>query len=155
MTQSEAEEVARLLMAQYGLSDWKFEFDHAKTRCGSCDWDKQVISLSRYFVRMNDQSEIQETVRHEIAHALAGPNTGHGAKWRAIARSIGAIPKPYADIGISLPKERWALVCENCKQTLLLRHRRSLDTKWRYCVACGPNLGKLSWAEHHETEGVL
>ena len=40
-----------------------------------------------------NEEEIRDTVLHEIAHAIAGPEAGHGPLWKATARRIGATPR--------------------------------------------------------------
>lgn len=68
---------------------WSFGWDSAKRRLGVCKYDQKLISLSRYFVDLHSLQEIDQVMRHEIAHALAGPNAGHGSKWKRIATEIG------------------------------------------------------------------
>ena len=38
-------------------------------------------------------AEIRDTVLHEIAHALVGPEARHGPEWKAIAKRLGATPR--------------------------------------------------------------
>jgi predicted SprT family Zn-dependent metalloprotease len=71
------------------LNEWTFGWDSAKRRLGVCKYDQKLISLSRYFVDFHSEDEIDQVMRHEIAHALAGPKAGHGPKWKKIASEIG------------------------------------------------------------------
>ena len=38
-----------------------------------------------------------DTILHEIAHAIAGANAGHGPVWKAVAKRIGAAPRARAE----------------------------------------------------------
>ena len=71
--------VAYQLFSQHGLENWSFRFDHAKSRAGMCDYSKKVISISRRYARTASQSQIKNTLLHEIAHALVGHSHGHDA----------------------------------------------------------------------------
>lgn len=73
----------------FGDGTWTFEFDHAKRRAGLCNYSKRRISVSRYLAVKYSDYEVQQTLLHEVAHALAGHDAGHGERWKRIARSLG------------------------------------------------------------------
>ncbi|HYO07513.1 MAG TPA: SprT-like domain-containing protein, partial [Tepidisphaeraceae bacterium] len=73
--------LTRSLMNQHGLSDWRFDFDHARRRFGSCRPRQKLITLSRHLVFLNEEPEVRDTILHEIAHALT-PGDGHGRRWK-------------------------------------------------------------------------
>ena len=77
------------LMRQHLGTEWQFRFDHAKRRAGACHYHTREITVSRYFIAQATADEFRQVLLHEIAHALAGPATGHGPVWRRTARSIG------------------------------------------------------------------
>lgn len=85
-----AERLARFLMQQHGLTGWRFGWDRAKRRFGCCWTQERRITLSRPLVRLNSESEVRDTILHEIAHALV-PG-GHTAAWRRKCLEIGAKP---------------------------------------------------------------
>jgi len=68
---------------------WSFGFDNAKTRAGQCDFGAKRITVSRYLAARYEDDEIHQVLLHEVAHALAGPKAGHGARWRNVARDLG------------------------------------------------------------------
>ena len=82
--------LARRLMAEHGVGDWSVSLDRARRRAGQTDHSRRRITLSRQLMAMYDESEVRETVLHEIAHARVGAAHGHDAVWRAEARRIGA-----------------------------------------------------------------
>jgi predicted SprT family Zn-dependent metalloprotease len=68
---------------------WSFGFDNAKTRAGLCNFSAHRISVSRYLANKYEDDDIHQVLLHEVAHAIAGPRSGHGPKWKAIAANLG------------------------------------------------------------------
>src|SRR5512146_2021813 len=89
------EQLARKLMAEYELDlyGWEFGWDRAHQRAGQCDYTNQRITLSAPVMAFWPWAEAEQTIRHEIAHALAGSGHGHDATWRRKCRLIGARPE--------------------------------------------------------------
>ena len=85
--------MARRLMDKHGLTGWTLAFVEAKRRLGDCDFEDRVIRISRGHALEGSEEQIRDTVLHEIAHAIAGREAGHGPLWKATARRIGATPK--------------------------------------------------------------
>lgn len=150
-----AENLARDLMHEWGLHAWTLKFDKAKTRCGQCSHTTWTISLSRHFVRLNDRELVEDTVRHEIAHALVGPGHGHDAAWKKMARAVGAKPqrcKSEAD-GLQRSEHRYVAVCDGCGKEVAGRHR--LSKAWKrggYHPPCGAANGTIRWHDRHTQE---
>lgn len=137
MNLNDAARMARTLMFTHHLGGWEFAFDEAKRRFGCCMWRSRTIGLSRHLVEMNDESEVRETILHEVAHALAPHGAGHNDEWKRIARSIGCtsnrcygahVKKPTAPLVATCPTcgEEWerhkilkGLSCRACKATLV------------------------------------
>lgn len=72
------------------LADWSFGWNRRLRAHGLCRYDQRRIELSAPLTRREpDESFILNTIRHEIAHALAGPGAGHGPHWRAWAERVG------------------------------------------------------------------
>lgn len=92
--------LARRIMNDHGLGHVPFQFDNAKARFGVCKfrgrsgtWVPIQIALSQHLVRVNTLERCLETVLHEVAHALAGHEAGHGPAWRRQARALGIEPR--------------------------------------------------------------
>ncbi len=147
MTPGEAQALGEKLLRDHGLDDWRFAFDRARSRLGACHFHRRTITLSRHLVALNGRAEIEETLLHEIAHALVGPGHGHGPAWQRMARRIGIPPRARADADVRLPIPRWALVCEHCHRTVARRHQRRLALARVACGHCGPVLGTLTWQD--------
>jgi predicted SprT family Zn-dependent metalloprotease len=123
MQLADAEKLARELMAQFGLMStqrrdgrlWEFEFDDAKRRFGCCHRSIYKITLSRELVQRNDQAEVEDCIRHEIAHALCEPRQGHGEAWKAMCKRTGAKPERcYNHEEVDAPKGDWSAKCNGC-----------------------------------------
>ena len=84
---------ARALMDRHGLDDWTLRFSAAWGRLGECRPDRKLIVLSRLYAVGGSPGQVTDTILHEIAHALAGPEAGHGPAWKEIAGRVGAVPK--------------------------------------------------------------
>ena len=85
--------MARELMDEHGLDAWTFAFLEAERRLGDCHFQERVIRIGRAHALDASEAEIRDTILHEIAHALAGPEARHGPVWKATAKRIGATPR--------------------------------------------------------------
>ena len=107
---------------------------------GLCRYHDRRIELSIHFVEANDHAAIEDTLLHEIAHALAGEAAGHGPRWRRICRQIGATPQRTGEA--QMPAGKWVAACPSCGHEYQ-RHRRP-PSGYRYaCRACGHERGEL------------
>ncbi|MEO7146276.1 MAG: SprT-like domain-containing protein [Terrimesophilobacter sp.] len=113
-------------------SQWSFGFDHAKTRAGLCDFSSRRITVSRYLASRFDDDEIHQVLLHEVAHAIAGPKVGHGAKWRAIARDLGYVGKRTHDGSVAEELAPWVGRCP--AGHTVFRYRK--PTRTQSCGLC-------------------
>lgn len=89
---SEVEILAKGLMNGHGLSHWRLEFDRCVKRFGCCKHGSRVISLSIPLCSINDFASVEDTILHEIAHALVGAGHGHDWVWKNKCIEIGCKP---------------------------------------------------------------
>lgn len=129
------EEAWRRLQTEWpALVTWNFGWDRARKRFGACHWGAVPrITLSVALVDLNPLEDALDTLRHEAAHALAGPRAGHGAAWRRWARRLGARPT-RCHTAATVPG-RWRLVCETCGWETR-RHRRPRRGSRPACPRC-------------------
>lgn len=133
--------LAKSKLVEHGFNGWELRLDGAKARAGSCNHVRKLITFSRRYVCSNETTEkmFMDTVLHEIAHALAGKEAGHGKVWRGIALRIGCTGKRYIApfmqprYQVSCPCGAVSVthhvvkpslrgkVCRKCKQALVVR----------------------------------
>jgi len=128
----DARRLATGLMQLHGLTGWRLVFDNAKTRAGICRAVPREIGLSRVLTQLHSESDVTDTILHEIAHALVGPAHGHDAVWRAQALSIGCSAKRCVPGGAPRPVGPWVGTCPSGHVTT--RHRQ--PTRVQSCGQC-------------------
>lgn len=125
MIAADAETLARELFEEYGLTadGWSFRFDSARIRFGCCrrkrnrytgEYVLQEITLSRALTLANDRATVEDTLRHEIAHALAPVHAGHGPAWVDACKLTGARPVRCYGADVKPASGAWAFRCEGC-----------------------------------------
>lgn len=123
------------LLRQHGLGDWTFELSRGKHTLGHCDHEDRQIVFSEYYLHL-PMEEIEDTLLHEIAHALVGPDHGHGAVWKRKCREIGAKPERLAAPGIkTTAKPNYVMECPNCgrRWERFRMRRRNFGSKCPNC----------------------
>ena len=115
---------------------WQFAFDLAPVRGGSCRYSDQQITLSVTYCLKASKEEIVNTILHEIAHAIVGPEHGHDATWKAAARRIGCTAERCHSVQHTSP--RWYGRC-GCGQQWE-RQRLSLRARTSRCGKCKGNI---------------
>ncbi len=126
---STANQADRLLKA-HNLSDWRFTYDHARKRAGSCTYAAKLITMSEQFCLKADEAAITDTILHEIAHALVGEEHGHDAVWQATAMAIGCSAERTHCLNFSSPK--YIVSCPVCG-TYGAREKRGRGQVCRTC----------------------
>lgn len=125
-----AEQYAKEKMQEHNLSDWQFEFTRAVRRFGSCNYTNKKIKLSRPLTELNNEWHVFDTILHEIAHALAGNEAGHGHQWKQKCIEIGCNPsRTYSSADVVTPPKNWRGKCPSCDRAIF-RYDRSK-------IACG------------------
>jgi predicted SprT family Zn-dependent metalloprotease len=109
----EAEQIAKNLMSKHGLTDWTFSFDRAVVRFGCCKYRTKQITLSTKLTELNDETHVENTILHEIAHALVGAGVGHSRTWRRAAQSIGCTATRCYSEEVVTPVLNYVGVCPN------------------------------------------
>ena len=127
------------------LKVWSFAFDSAKRRLGACKYAEHQISLSRYFVELHSLAEIDQVIRHEVAHAVAGSKAGHGPKWKKIATELGYNHKRISGDEIGNATAKLIGVCPNGHT--VYRHRKPKTAL--SCSKCAPKFDRrflITWS---------
>ncbi|MDG1981530.1 MAG: SprT-like domain-containing protein [Alphaproteobacteria bacterium] len=123
--------LARSEMDKNNLFDWNLELDFAKVRAGACHFNEKKISFSRNFIKNSSKEDIQDTILHEIAHAIVGPKHGHDKVWKAMASKLGCSAKRCHTLEFS--DYKWIRFCANhCWKQKVHRRKSNL-----ICKKCG------------------
>ena len=132
--------LADKLLDEHGLIEkgWRFSFDRAKRRAGSCKFSKKEITIAKAYAEQQERMEIKNTILHEIAHALVGSQHGHSQIWRKKAKEIGCDASRCHHIVFSKPK--YVLTCYNrCFEVSRYRVNKSFMQS-KICSKCNSNL---------------
>lgn len=91
MERSRAVELLRSELDGNGLTDWHIRLNQnpAAPFLGLCSYKDKTIIINAHHVDQHPEVELKNTFRHEVAHALVGPNHGHDEVWADKAREIG------------------------------------------------------------------
>lgn len=123
MDVNEALTRGRARMDEWRLHDWTLELRRSRRRIGVCYYRDRLIGLSRAFVEMNDWDTVEQTVLHEIAHALVGVGHGHDSVWVDMAFSVGVREPSSRSRGTQQIPGRYRSVCGTCG-VVGYRHQR-------------------------------
>ena len=132
--------LADKLLDEHGLIEkgWRFSFDRAKRRAGSCKFSKKEITIAKAYAEQQEGMEIKNTILHEIAHALVGSQHGHSQIWRKKAKEIGCDASRCHHIVFSKPK--YVLTCYNrCFEVSRYRVNQSFMQS-KICSKCNSKL---------------
>ncbi|WP_372728650.1 SprT-like domain-containing protein, partial [Nocardioides sp.] len=129
---TDAARLGRTLLDEHGLTDWTLVFDRAKRRAGICRPGLKQIGLSGPLTELHPESEVRDTILHEIAHALVGPGHGHDQVWQAKARRIGCTGLRCTAPDLPKIEGDWVGRCSAGHQ--VTRHRR--PTRPAACAQC-------------------
>lgn len=112
---------------------WRFRWNNRHTAVGVCKHDRPGgghIEISRPLTAQISVEQARDTILHEIAHAIAGRQAGHGPLWRKIHRSIGgSAARTVPESELVVPPKPFTGTCPNCGHTKLA-YRRTY-------IACG------------------
>lgn len=118
-TRLNAQRLGYRLLDEHGLLDqgWTFGFNGNKRRVGVCRYRERRIEVSRHYLALTPWAEIEDTIRHEVAHAVVGPGHKHGHVWKLAAIRLGARPAACTTTAVSTAKPNWILSCPTCPRT--------------------------------------
>lgn len=155
MKREDAADLAHELMTEFGLIEkgWRFGWMNRKRTLGLCRYSTMQILLSRGYVDLNNERNVEQTIRHEIAHALAGNGAGHGPLWVSMAYQCGVTdPKAICqDDDLVMEKGRYQATCATCGFVYSM-HKRGKNIDRKYCHKCYVRAGGVgNWEEFQLT----
>jgi len=116
----------------FGAGSWTFGFDRAKRRAGLCNYTDRRVTVSRHLAERFGDDEIHQILLHEVAHAMAGADAGHGPRWRRIAAEIGYVGGRTHDGEIAHELAPWVGNCPAGHEHVRFR-RPSRETSCGRC----------------------
>lgn len=146
------------LFKKFDIKDVHLLFDAATARCGCCrSWYDakgnaikkngiwaQIIISTRFAIN-NSFNDVNDCLRHEIAHhvtalrhgrikGIDGKRDSHGLAWKKIALEFGATPKSCSEAYI--PKF-YQLVCSNERCKMKGKKQAEVNKSGNYlCKSC-------------------
>lgn len=95
----EAEELFWFHAKRVGLDiQYEFRWMHRRSkfsRAGQHHRSHKRIELQPTFVELNSKHLVEQTILHELAHALLPPNCGHNDLWKRKAIELGHSGETY------------------------------------------------------------
>lgn len=146
------------LRKDHALQGWRLVVDEKpQTRLGICRYRERNIGITGWYLRYAPWWMVEDTLRHEVAHVLAGSRAGHGPVWKRWAVLVGARPERC---GKEMPPEveairpktarergqhKWAGRCacetEHKKARIMRKHMNSYS-----CKRCKQ---RITWRERY------
>lgn len=122
----------RKLMDQHNLHDWSIRIGSARNIAGQCNFSRKQITISLFLANAMSTENVTDTILHEIAHALAGHEAGHGDAWKQTCVRIGANPtRTYNESDVDSSKRfKFIGFCPNHNTESYGRNRRSAISCW-------------------------
>lgn len=123
---------------------WSFGFDHAKLRAGLCNYTEHKITVSRYLSEKFEDDEIHQVLLHEVAHAVAGNDAGHGPVWQRTAAELGYVGGRTHDGEIAHEFAPWVGTCPAGHTHFRFRKPTRIDS----CAKCNRRFSQahlISW----------
>lgn len=117
-----------------GLGEWRAQVSRGRRTIGMCDYRAKTVYLSKYHLDHDSDSDILDTIYHEVAHAL-NPYDGHGYKWQKTAKRLGGSGKQYHHLGKTYPS-KWETICINGHTPKIFRW----DQRTLYTCKCGSSV---------------
>jgi len=146
MKRGDATRLAWQLMTDYGVGreqGWTFQMGRAVTQFGSCNVRTRTIRLSGPLTDTNDRAQVEDTIRHEIAHALVWQRQvgrrgqPHGPEWQRIAREVGARPQACGPGEPPSVPPPYLATCTRCERESRRYRRPSRPVSCGRCSADG------------------
>lgn len=126
-------------LAELYPSPWHLTLHASYRQVGLCSYVERRVFLSVHFLNRLPAASMLDTVRHEMAHALAGPGTNHGVAWRHWCAKTGANPERCLDLPVeAMSHLPWKLVCSACGHVFRYLAARGRRRRQLQHSRCGP-----------------
>jgi len=111
----------------------QFEVSKTMTVCAGKAWPrKKLVRISGTIFRDSrnahrSEAQLDDTIRHEVAHVIVGPGHGHDWVWQDCARACGARPEKCHNMAVTrrVIKRRQMAECERCNAVFPVTDRKA------------------------------
>lgn len=139
------------LIEKYLLYRWTIKFNYSRIFFGKCVFREKTIYLSKLFIEVNSDEEVEKTLLHEIAHALAyefDEETGHGESWKKYCQILGTPAEEFVDSSVIPSKGcKFKIVDIRTNQIYGYTKNKTDDYHLRYVFGIPDTLGNLELVE--------
>lgn len=142
----EAKRLAIAHMDYYGLTNqgWTFEWMNSLRRLGETSVTPsgvKRIRLSYALTEARSERDVTQTIIHECAHAIVGIRAGHGPRWKAQMRAMGAKPERLSThteetLLATKGKFKYTLECPETAKYIGGMSRKVTAKTYRYICPC-------------------
>ena len=145
---------ARNQLRKHGLDNYSFTFIKSRGNIGYAEYDRKEVGISIYLLDY-DEAAAKETLKHEIAHAMAYEetgDTGHNSEaFKAACKRIGADPAAFMqDEKYRKHNATWIGTCGKCGAKYYFYAKPG---KKLYCTRCA-NRKSLVLSENRKKADV-
>jgi len=122
----ESIKITENMLKEHGVTNYAVKISNTRRSIGRCIKSRKrgsvLIELSGFFWDHLSEEGALDTIKHEVAHAIAPHGAGHNRVWKAIATKLGARPdvksgdwkfKPGARESF-VAKRKYRLTCRVC-----------------------------------------
>lgn len=160
MTRDAATKLTRELLNSNNLLEWRIRLanDLKHGWLGKCVYSEKAIYLNIHHVDTHPDIEVDNTIRHEIAHALT-PGHQHDNIWQDKAKELGCTnTQPCANYGLSeaaIDAVRSGQVLEVTFEEQVIRTPKYKVTRLQdKCPECG-KVAKEKWSKIVNTKKII
>ena len=155
-TYDDAHAVLKQLVSDHGCKK-RIDLEVTPSLKRTLGQTQQKRGSRRFLIRLSaylSYDEMQDTLRHEFAHVMAGLRKGHGESWKEWARAVRATPERCAPAYPALvPLHTYT--CPKCTDLVIRKvNRLRLEAGW-FCLKCETPLGQFSYAYVEPTEADI
>jgi hypothetical protein len=142
--QQEVEYLCRKHLIANGLAAWRIQWSNSRRTAGSCTHSARLIKLSLPVMSLWTVERCEQTILHEIAHALT-PGDHHGYLWAAKCRELGIKPtRCWGQEGEARPPMKFKGVCPKGHVAGMMR----MPSSERSCSRCSRGFNRaflITW----------
>lgn len=123
----------------------ELEFNNRKSYLGRCEWEAydfyaRRIIITEQVLEKGNYDVLEEVMTHEIAHYIAGRNSGHDKNWKRIYIGLGGNGQRICQSAGDLFKKKefkYTATCQHCGHHTGYSRKLKLS---RSCGKCSPGV---------------